>query len=225
MHLKSTISAQLIQSFKPITQLTSGQVYVPDLIRLVKERYSFVNAPPLDTTNVSTTPFTFAYGKFIRDSRTVVIDNLRIFPLADVTAVSATTRSSSEDTDALLSDLVQWTKEQFGFSIENSLPNVYLSQLEVILNISLSKLTVLNELCAALDARLQTYGLNIPAYRPSGVSLGLDLTTVSPPQTNQFIIERRANFPWSENIYFSQAPLKTDDHKAFLEEAERLLAV
>jgi hypothetical protein len=39
-----------------------------------------------------------------------------------------------------------------------------------------------------------------------------------------FTIERRANVPFSENTYFSAAPLGTSEHLALLQEFEDMLA-
>jgi hypothetical protein len=57
-------------------------------------------------------------------------------------------------------------------------------------------------------------------FQPGGVSLGIDPEEQRIP-VPAFSIERREGVAFSENKYFSAAPVSTDTHLALIEEFER----
>jgi hypothetical protein len=88
------------------------------------------------------------------------------------------------------------------------------------------RLSLLHPVLTPITERLSTFvtgELKQPiAYEPTSVLLGPDLTLtkLSPVQ---FSIERRAETPFFENTYFSNAPLRTADHLDVVKQFEEAL--
>ena len=60
------------------------------------------------------------------------------------------------------------------------------------------------------------------SFQPFGLTIGVDETqgAITPAF---FTVERRAQVPFEENVYFSTAPVPTDDHMIILEKFEAAL--
>jgi hypothetical protein len=133
------------------------------------------------------------------------------------------TRSNTEDSQKILEEMLAWGAERFGFHYRPAMIKRYgyVSDLAFysdspLLNVSspiahLAKKTskVLSEIWGkAVD--YEVLNINVghdPEARKYGIA--------------PFSIARRAEAQFSENKYFSEAPLPTDVHIKFLEEYER----
>jgi hypothetical protein len=83
-------------------QRPAGQIYLPDAITKLVERYSFVKAPNADQA----LPYIFSVGKF----QNTQINELGIYNDGLII-------SSASDTDfleAFLNDLMSWSVQEFG---------------------------------------------------------------------------------------------------------------
>jgi hypothetical protein len=199
-----------------------GHLYLPDVVKAVKERYGFVDVPEsLFELEVSETrAATFRHGKFTYDdSRSVLISQLEVY----TNWVIATTQSSTDDADAFLRDIITWFSGTF-FTVITTSHLTYLSQLEVALA------ALYGDRASFLDRARVTFASALASYnkteppdvKMSGFSLHYD-TTQRPHDVaaTPFTIERRVGQPYNNNVYYSQAPLKTMDHVALLTEIER----
>jgi hypothetical protein len=73
---------------------------------------------------------------------------------------------------------------------------------------------------------VKVYGLKeCPAYEFGGFSMNIDVIKSEDlkPMPQPFAIERRVGSTYDEKKYFSQAPLRTQDHQAVLEQIEQIL--
>jgi hypothetical protein len=173
----------------------------------------------------------FAWGKAELDNgRSVTIEGLIVQNFVNLaTTISVITRTSTDDSDAVLADLAKWVASNFDMDASSVLPTNYLSQAEVILDSSISEggFSFLNKLATRLTDLLKGYGFSAcPPFETTALFLYYDTTKITVPPTLalNFSIDRRAGAAFSENKYFSQAPLKTNDHRAMIEELERLLS-
>ena len=85
---------------------------------------------------------------------------------------------------------------------------------------------MLKPLAGLITKFVRGYGFTAcPDYEPSAVYLFFDNSKFTSPPTlaGSFLIDHRAGVPYDENRYYSQAPLKTDDHVAALVELDRVL--
>ncbi|MFZ0887484.1 MAG: hypothetical protein WA005_03460 [Candidatus Binataceae bacterium] len=228
MKITATIRAQAVYSLAASVFAT---VPIFDLADRLKARYSFrhtptgqelVNPPPNQ-------PLNFLWGQCnLPDREAVAIESLQVQNYAQLaTGVSVITRTSTDDSDAVLKDLREWVAGSFSVNVKPVFPTYYLSQLEFILDRPIAEqLKMLMPLSELVTRLVRGYGFTAcPAWEPSAVYLFFDNSRLTTPPTfaQAFIVDRRAGASYDENRYYSQAPLKTSDHKRALEELERAL--
>src|SRR5262245_39795329 len=183
----------------------TGQVYLPDVALKVAQRYSFAKSPSVQ--ELGSEPFTFSIGKF----QDVQINEFQIY--SDRIVVSA--RSPTEIVDAFISDLLSWSEKEFGLiPAVDSKPEKFIESSVVVkstkdLALSLSPANaVLDLVNSALRGRVT----DVP-YQLSGFSLDTDPAAFVAQRRRplRFGIERRVNVPFSDNLFFSVAPLHTGE--------------
>ena len=202
-----------------------GWVHPPSAFKMLAERYSFGYSPAMRGTweEAQKDGLKFQLGKQVHGNRTINVTDLTLY--TDGIVVSA---ASTDDAELFLDDLMAWAKEVFGFKDidRTNTKTLYLSNLIVELESStdslLKKFTLLSESLGKL--LLTTYGLDA-VVQVCGLGLHFDRTITIPAwQTlTQFSLDRRINQPYSQNRFFSAAPLRTKDHLAFLETIEATL--
>src|SRR6266705_5638539 len=100
VEIRKVVLARSLQMIKS----SSGTLgYLPDLVKQVNERYSFIKAPQNEDLLPSDPPkgSEFQHGKLSQSGRTVIIDKLTVFS----DAVVVDTSSSTDDSDLCLNDL------------------------------------------------------------------------------------------------------------------------
>ena len=202
-------------------------IHPPTALRMVAERYGFNNVPELHRTweEAQKDGLKFQLGQLVHGNRTINIGDFTLYN-DGIVATSA----STDDAERFLNDLLNWAKEVFGFrDIDPAgARTLYLSniiiELESSPDVLLKNFTVLSE--SLVKLLRATYRLDIPVQL-SGLELNFDRTITIPAwQTlTPFTLDRRIHQPYSKNIFFSGAPLRTKDHLAFLEIIESTLNV
>lgn len=217
------VAIQLAQSVRllDISEFLAT-VYLPDASKALVEKYGFMKTPTFDELN-SPTGGAFAHGKFIVDSRPVRIDTFRIFG----NALMAATKTSTDDTDAFLEDVVVFAAEHLGASANLATPSgtTRLSKLEVELDTALEKsFPFLDPIGTRISGMLRSFASDLaPAFQLTGLNFSFDTSKLVMTPFQPFSLERRVQKPFDTNLYFSQAPLKTSEHVSVLEELERIL--
>jgi hypothetical protein len=217
MRLSAILLARFI-AFLPVEDLTPrGDILgIPESKKHV-ERYGFLKYPDKIEEFLDEKGITFELGKW----GDVVITKLSVLP----GGFALDTRSSTDDSERILSDILVWSKEALGFTYDPSMitHKMYVSQVTFTSGIPLS----------ALNPRLDSFATRLTrsvssalghefSYEASGLTFGYD-TMHTKPNAPFFIVERRENVPYSDNKYFSSAPLSTSEHLALLEEFEAAL--
>jgi hypothetical protein len=214
MELISIVLARIVAFLEVRAVDPSGKASPPEIFRQIAAKYAFAKAPQNTTEMDFEKGVEFSTGKFGQ----INIDRIAIF----TNGVVVDTRSSTDDCERVLSNFLSWTKETLGAKVDPSRKN-YVSQ---ILFRSDLRLSLLHPVLTPITERLSTFvtgELKQPiAYEPTSVLLGPDLTLtkLSPVQ---FSIERRAETPFFENTYFSNAPLRTADHLDVVKQFEEAL--
>lgn len=201
-----------------LTRLTrpTGQVYLPDAALKVAKRYSFAKFPSVQ--EVGTEPMTFSIGKF----QDIQINEFQIY--SDGIVVSA--RSPTEVVDAFISDLLSWSEKEFGLKLAvDARPEKFIESSIVVkstkdLALSLSPTNTIGNL---VNDALRGRVTNVP-YQLSGFWFDGDLAAFAGQRRKpvRFGVERRLNVPYSENLFFSVAPLHTESHLELLRAIEAL---
>ena len=210
--------------------------FIPDLIAALREKYQFVVNPTAPQEVLSTdATLNFKHGKIVtaETGKLIVIDSMAISrQVAVVDVATPTIHESTAEADYVLTDLVEWWNESAFKGAEELSPlgpRYYISQLECSLGTKLdAAFAKLRGVTGYLDETIAKYAKwnhgRPPAteFRINALSLLIDPTHVSLPC--EFKLERRSGIPYEQGIYYSEAPLQTDDHIFALAELEKALA-
>jgi len=215
----SVLRAQVVQVIK------SGQLArlpLLDIVEQIKERYKFHSVPsPQELLQpIQNTPSTFTFGKF----RENTIETFQVLDLANVgTVLAVICRTSTSHAEQFLADVFDCVDNTSRIDRSSIWPVLFQSNLEVVMEASVaSKLASFQPVAQVVSNLLKRYGIQAQ-YEPVGVSLHFDTAVQKQPLPAPFVFERRTGAPYSENRYYSQAPLKTEDHKALLEQVEKMI--
>jgi hypothetical protein len=221
MESYSVIRASAFRALKP---WLFDKIIPLELVAAVKHKYQFVK-PDAASTNA---PVDFQAGKCEFNGKLVGIEQFLVTYVGNrATSLGASTRESSDASDAFLDQVIEWAAKEYILDTKEVLPRGYFSQVEFVLSKPLSRhFTELGEIGEAITSYVHGYGLkDCPSYEFGGFSMHFDLVKYDDlkPSPQPFAIERRVGSSYDERKYFSQAPLRTQDHKAVLERLERIL--
>jgi hypothetical protein len=187
--------------------------YMPPVIDAIQRRYVFVGAPittgelfPADANKGAL----FKHGSF----GNIVVDNLQLFHLGLV----ANTLSCTDDTELFLDDLVKWFAADFKITFDTIRPQVYWSQLEFQYGEPLAEyFPDLKKVGFELPGLLGEFWPAAPPFEITSLTLSCDPNKVPAPAPAGLKIERRQGVPYEQNLYISEAQLRTRDHLRILE--------
>ena len=191
-----------------------GSVYYPEVANALVERYEFKKFP----TKIE--EFDESKGIEFTDGRAqgIVIDRVVILN----SGIYIDTLTETAASEAILHEALQWLSEDFGlvYTPEMIKRRAYIS--EVTFHSIGNLLTIhpmLREIGRVTSAEIEeNFGQSL-IYEPAGISIMYDkLQTAFGP--GAFIVQRREGVPFSDNKYFSSAPLKTDVHLRLLGQFE-----
>jgi hypothetical protein len=187
-------------------------------IRKVKsnrvKQYSFLKFPSAEELQKDAQ--TFAVGKF----RDVQINELNVY--SDGIIVSG--RCDTKVLEAFLGDLFGWMKADYGYEQTTIIePEMHFeSNLVVRANKDLTAaLSPPKRVTSLIEQTLTRF--TDAQYLPTSTSFETDsvgLKTRRRPY--RFSFERRLGMPFAKNVFYSQAPLRTDDHLSLLAGLEEL---
>jgi hypothetical protein len=208
--IESSRIVYLTQVFRP-----SGQLYFPDAVTKLVERYSFFKAPSPDQV----LPLTFSVGKF-QDAQ---IAEFAIYNDGFIV-------SSASDTDlldAFIDDLLSWSASEFGLiqMAPAKSEKFYESSVVVKATSNLSEsLRPQNDLAATLAKALKSAKISAP-LKLGGFIFDFDPSEFSGKRKPfRLVVDRRVGVPFAENIFYSQAPFRTKDHLNVLRSLEEMVS-
>lgn len=215
MELLSVIRARSIWLFDFGDLNRSGKRITAELLAWLKDYYNFSKAPASAQDFDETKALAFLDGSFQFDSAGAIGVDLRIYNDGFV----ADTRTSTRASDSFLDDLLRGAASQFKLEYKPAKirKRLYLS------DVSLKCDKSLEDACPKLSAfadRVST-ALGRPT-KFSSVAWWTDpeIQTASV----QFRFERKHGAAFSDQRYYSVAPLPTDDHLQLLQELENILS-
>jgi hypothetical protein len=223
MKIISFVSARTTWLF-PVEEFTpAGGGDGKEIIRRIVERYKFSHPPENPTREeIDKNGLKFSSGQFQFDGELVTIDEFIAYNDGIVAAANTTERS-----EGFLADIHKFLMAEFKFrEITSVIKKVNLSTLVVEFDSSLSAImnghqTIMDIVAGNLNSLEKTqYPLEL-----ARVDLVLNKDPeFRPAHTPRFIIEKRANTAYSQNRYYSSAPIATKKHLAVLEAIESALA-
>ena len=186
------------------------------------EKYKFVEYPKEMNLDQNRDPGDRFLGGSYRNAQGMdVMINFTSFDDGMV----AETRSSTRDSEAFLEELARWIVKDFGlvFSPEMVRMKSYISEVTVTSEHSLGSLNPKLEKFASRLSSLVYSQSESYIYQPAALSFACDLAKGLRPSPFRF--ERKNDVLFSENKYYSQAPLQTDIHLELLNELEQILVI
>jgi len=218
VELAAILMARLSVWVEAVELAPRNQVGLVPLCERLRERYAFLQAPKaLEDFNIaSENGIRFASGRY----ETIAIEKLALF----VNGIVVETRSSTDDCDALAADFLQWVQAQVNSGPPRLGRKLYFSQLVFYGNHLFGRFSEdLTDLSQWASERIgETMETTLP-YSLSHIQFDFDQLTykINP---GSIIVARRDNAGFSEDKYFSSAPLRTADHVEFLKRFEVVLA-
>lgn len=195
-----------------------GLSFQPALAEIGK-RYQFAKVPASIVDFDERKGLPFKAGTFINSKGTPVMVSFTIYGDGFV----AETFSSTDDATEFLVDVTSWLSASFGFVVPTKIKKAWVSQIDfesdaplINLNPKLEKIIVfLQSRVKRPDGKSENFGVGGLHFWTE------DFNKPGAPTAVKF--ERKLDAPFSDNHYFSQAPLPTNDHKDLLAEMEQLL--
>ncbi|MGH9682195.1 MAG: hypothetical protein ACRD4S_01075 [Candidatus Acidiferrales bacterium] len=212
MELAAIHQARVMAFVEPIDLNPNGKVFYPDLVKALVARYDFQKFPQSVQDFDEEKGVTFAVGHFAG----TVIEEFIIYTYG----LMLDTRTSTKESKRLLEEAMHWASKELGLACKPAKRWQYASQLTFY-----SKLLLTNGHSAfrrlaegTAKAVNETLGEN-RTYELTSIFIDYDQLERK-HALGRFSIQRRDNTPFSENKYFSDAPLPTDLHIALLEQFE-----
>ena len=221
MKILSVVSAKSLWFFDPRELNPRGKSIYPELIDWLREEYDFEEVPKSQTDANPQGGLEFKRGCFEVDAKTNEFINVDLTLFTD--GALADTRSSTKDSDAFLERTLKSVAEVFGLEHDPSLirKKGHISEVSYRSDRSLSALNPrLEQFCSRLS------DLSKRPIQTIALMFGRDPreAMMPAPTLPPFSFERLANSPFSENRYYSKAPIDTETHFKLLEEFEEILA-
>jgi len=220
MHVLKVINARAVWLF-PIEDFNPhGKSIGNDLINWLKSTYRFQKYPATEfDLDAETKSLTFAGGQFKTTSGENIYVSLTIYN----DGLLANTQSSTENADEFLSEGIAGATEALGLPAPQTIRRkLYFNEMDVRID---KPLTLLNPKLQAIANRLtelRQWDQHSVRFEFSGITCFPEPLAQS--SVAGFALERKISTDWSENRYYTRAPLKTSDHIQLLTEFEQLLS-
>jgi len=214
MELLSIVQARMValvqvQQWDPL-----GKTLTLEALAKIGGRYSFTKNPTkLEEVD-------FQKGVELQEGRLgdIRIDRIAIF----LNGIVIDTRSSTEDSERVLDDILNLANEAFG-AIITPARHSFASQLIFRSEMRLTALNPILPRIADVLTKRTSADLKHPfTFEPTAIQLNVDTAQVKTAPT-LFSIERRAEIPFAENTYFSSAPARTGEHIEIIKAFEAVL--
>jgi hypothetical protein len=187
------------------------------LLVAIRDRYSFQSFPKNidDADETTATGIVFANGSFIAEGARYTIVKATMF--SDGLVVDS--GQSTDLSELFLADVLEFLSVQFGLTYTPEMVHkrIYVSEFIVRTTKDLSRLFA--PLTAIRDGLQLLTG---QSFEPTGFGFGVDVTTSSARPAG-FRFEREVGKSFSQNRYYSAAPLKTRQHEELIAQLEALL--
>jgi hypothetical protein len=219
MELLNVVRAQSVWLFDANDLNPHGKNFFTDLIEWMKEHYQFQKSPSTPEDLDPSKGLAFKQGAFNMGGEQLTVE-LTIYN----DGLIANSYSSTRATDRFLEDALSGAVREFDLQYSKTLvrSKTYLSEITVLLKEPLSKINP--KLAAFADKISQVHGhKNASPFEVGGISFWSDVSMAA-LKFAPFSIERRLNAPFSENRFYSKAPIHTDEHLNLIADFEMLLA-
>lgn len=214
MQLSAVYLARIILFIEVIDLNPRGAAYYPEIARALVERYGFQKFPQKAEEFDESKGVTFEQGR----ASDVTIDKLIIFQ----NGLQLDTNRDTEHSEAILTSALIWATESLKlvYKPEMVKRKAYVSQFSFYSEAPMLRINpTLNDIAAKMSKNVSDSLRGNYEFQPTAILIGQDPASRGFP-VSAFSIERRAQIPFSDNKYFSAAPLPTELHLALVKEYE-----
>jgi hypothetical protein len=214
MEISAIILARVLYFVEGLELNPTGRVYFPDLVSALIERCGFQKFPQEFKDFDDTKGVEFSEGKW----GDTVIETLKIYN----TGLQLDTRVSTQESERVLKEALNWAIKEFGIVYDPKMLSrkAYVSDLVFRTEVPiLSSYTPFANLCERGQAAFATLSHDKSPWQPVIFTVQSE-GVPRKPLNAAFSIQRRAETMFSENKYFSEAPLPTDIHVDLLKRFE-----
>lgn len=213
MQLSAILLARVIALFEVADITPPGGFFFPELVKEVVQRFNFQKSPTNFEEWTSKEGTLFASGR----SGKVTIDSLKLFR----DGIQLETHTGTAESKKIIEEMLEWGKEKFGFSFKEgfTIRWAYVSDLTFLTDVEILSTPPLRNLAEQTTRAIsEIVGTQLP-YVPTMQTIGHDSLVLKHGRAS-LSIQRRLDVPFSDNKYFSEAPLPTDVHIKLLEQFE-----
>jgi hypothetical protein len=214
LQLSAIILARVLGYIEPIDLNPRGTIFYPEFTHELVERYKFQKFPQKLEEFDESKGVEFHQGK-IGDK---IIQKFVIWN----TILVVETRSSTTDSKQILEEILVWATARFGLKFKPGMIKrfAYVSDLTFHSDVPiLAGNPAITRLATETSKAVSEIWQEPVQYEPMGVGVGHDPLSRRYAIAS-FMISHRAESRFTENKYFSEAPLPTDKHIALLEQFE-----
>jgi len=216
MEILSVQRARSIWLFDAYDLNPRGKNIAAHLIDWLRSRYQFTRVPANINDLDDTKALYYADGQFKAGTETLDVE-LRIYN----DGIVGDTRSSTEDTDLFLSDVLVSAAKEFSlpYTPEIVRRKLYVSEMTIR---SVKGVATINPKLADFAKKLAlATGTD---SSPELASIGFWPDVLPNPSASVFRFERKWGAEFSDNRYYTRAPLQTGKHLELLRELETALS-
>lgn len=196
----------------------ADNLFVPDFISGIQRKYEFWEVPRNFVEFNLETGAKFSTGRF-GDTN---ISALQLYR----NGIFAESHASTSSIDFFVDDLLSWVQSEFQIEclISEPVKRRYFSSTEVKTSIDFSsKFARLDKVSKMLSKMANDTGVAVATYEFSGLTINAEPNPRNVVQTGKFLFERRQGEKYEDNIFYSEAPVTSEQHKELLYELGRSL--
>jgi hypothetical protein len=214
VQLAAVLLARVLGFIETYDLIPQGKLFLPEVVPQIVERYKFQKFPQTIEQLDESKGIEFIGGK----TGDKVIEKFVIWN----TLIVVETRSSTSDSKKILEEMLAWGAERLGLNYKPGMIKRfgYVSDVSFYSDVPILDVsTTLTKLAVKTSKVLSEIWQEPVQYEPLNLVVGHDPAARKYPIAS-FTITRRAEARFSENKYYSEAPLPTNVHLEMLQEFE-----
>lgn len=217
MEAITIVLSRVLAFFETVDVAPPGGLFFPDVVREVTQLMSFQKFPrSFDDWNAEDGAQFFA-GKWGK----IVVDRLVFYN----DGVLLETKAGTDESKRISLEILDWSREKLGTTFKPEIIRewAYVNNLTFRSNVPLLVTGPLERLTKGINEEIAKFLLQPTIYEPTGINLAHDQLLRKHGRAS-FTIQRRSGVPFTDNKYYSEAPLPTAAHLALLEQYEKDVA-
>ena len=191
-------------------------IFLPDVVQHITELFSFFESPQTADKLSLDEGLKFLMGR--HQDRTII--KLELFASGIAVQACENTNKLTEVVLFITAELNQ----KFGVDFISAAPLefAYASTLEFQADPAFSQFAgKFSEISSMINQKVAELGFISKGFDLGSIAFSADQQFVTPTALGMFKIERRINHNFDENIFYAEAPLKTNDHIEILKTLEK----